>query len=89
MAFISFIPGTIVCFINRSKRYPDLKNLIDRYSTLHSDDPVYLGFSQIYSVYFLQYDYIVSRSSTSSLIIGILQSIWMILLIQRLINYQI
>ena len=83
-AFISFIPGVIVCFINRATRYPDFVRLIEAYNLGSSDDAITLSYQQIYSEPFLQYDYIVSRSSDSSLILAILQFIWFILLLHKI-----
>lgn len=87
-AFLSLIPGIIVCFINRALRYQDFENLIETFSNSHPNDAVSIGYKSIYSELFLQYDYIVSRSSTSALIMGILQFIWIILLIQKIISNQ-
>lgn len=82
---ISFIPGIIVCFINRATRYHDFENLIEAFNDSHQSDVVCIGYKFIYSERFLQYDYIVTRSSTSSLIMGILQFIWLILIIKKIL----
>lgn len=84
-ALISLIPGIIVCFINRATRYQDFENLIETYNNSHRNDAICIGFKSIYSERFLQYDYIVTRSSASALVMGILQFIWMILLIQKML----
>lgn len=87
-ALLSLIPGVIVCFINRAKRYQDFENLIEAFNNSHPNDSVSIGYKFIYSERFLQYDYIVSRSSTSALIMGILQFIWLILLMQKMLSSQ-
>ncbi|OHT04346.1 hypothetical protein TRFO_28173 [Tritrichomonas foetus] len=86
MAFLSFIPGAIVCFINRATRYPDFVRLIDSYNEGHINDAVVLGYQMIYSENFLKYDYIVSRSSTSAMIMAILQFLWFITLMHKLLS---
>jgi hypothetical protein len=76
---VSLIPGLIVCFINRSARYPDFDQLIQNFSSANSDDPAVLGFKMIYTESFLVYDYIVTRSSTASGISLVLQILWTVI----------
>ena len=78
---LSFIPGIIVCYLNRAARYPDIVKMVETFNNGHLNDPTYIGYINIYSTDFLQYEYIVSRSSTSSTTLFILQVIWLILLV--------
>lgn len=80
---LSLIPGIIVCYINRAARYPDIDQLIARYNEVHKTDPIFTGYNAIYAVDFLRYEYITSRSSTSSFILFLLQMIWIVLISYR------
>lgn len=80
-ALASLIPGLIVCFINRAARYPDFSQLIATFNSGHPTDPAYLGWRSIYTEDFLQYDYVISRSSTGSMIMFMMQFIWTVVVL--------
>lgn len=82
-AFISFIPAIIVCYINRASRYPDFNQLIATYQQTHESDSICIGYNNIYSENFLKYEYITSRSSTSSMNLFILELTWLVILIHK------
>jgi hypothetical protein len=81
LALFSLVPGLIVCFINRAARHIDMDNLIGTFNAGRPDDPVTQGFAAIYNEGFLRYDYIISRSSTSSIAMFALQFIWMVIVL--------
>lgn len=80
-SLLSLVPGLIVCFINRAARYPDFSQLIATFNSGHPTDPAYLGWASIYTEDFLQYDYIISRSSNASMIMCVLQFIWIVVVL--------
>ena len=80
-ALASLIPGLIVCFINRSARYPDFNQLITTFNLGNPTDPTVLAWQSIYTEQFLQYDYIISRSSTASMIMFTIQLIWLVVVL--------
>lgn len=82
-ALISFIPGIVVCYINRASRYPDLNQLITTFQQDHVNDPICIGYHYIYSEDFLQYEYITCRSSTSSMNLFVLELIWFVIIIHK------
>lgn len=82
-AFISLIPAIIVCYVNRASRYPDYSQLITTYQNDHENDPISIGFINIYSENFLRYEYITCRTSTSSMNLFILESIWFVVIIHK------
>lgn len=80
-ALASLIPGMIVCFINRASRYPDFDQLITTFNAGNPTDPTVIAWTSIYTETFLQYDYIISRSSTASMIMFTLQVIWLVIVL--------
>lgn len=80
-ALASLIPGLIVCFINRSARYPDFNQLITTFNLGNPTDPTVIAWQSIYTETFLQYDYIISRSSTASMIMFTIQLIWLVVVL--------
>ncbi|OHT15281.1 hypothetical protein TRFO_42598 [Tritrichomonas foetus] len=82
---ILLIPTIIVCYINRASRYPDIAKLITAFNNGNLDDPIYIGYRSVYSLDFLEYEYITSRSSSASFTLFLLQAIWFIILIYNML----
>lgn len=83
--FITFIPGLIVCFINRPSKYPDFSQLISAFSASNPSDPIVIAYRSIYIQTYQQYEYVVSRSCTSSMVLFVFQILWLLLIIRSLI----
>jgi hypothetical protein len=78
VAFASTVPGVVVCFINRAARFPDFEQLIWTFNAGHLSDPVVQSWLLVYQESFFQYEYIISRSSTGSFTLFVLQIVWMV-----------
>jgi hypothetical protein len=67
----------VACFLNRAGRFADFAELILAFRDGHSTDPAVTSYAAIYNEGFLQYAYLVSRSSTPSLILLIIVAAWL------------
>jgi hypothetical protein len=75
---LASIPGFVASFLNRAARFLDFSDLILAFNEGHPDDPAVVAYLFVYSEDFLQYEYIVSRSSTASLTLVVLLAVWMV-----------
>lgn len=85
LSFITFVPGLIVCFINRSAKYPDFAQLIRAFARSNPSDPVVQAMALIYPEDYQQYDYIVNRACSSSITLFVMLVLWLLLLIRQII----